>query len=79
MIIYKKIHENITLFHYSGRYHILFETRGYCLYLKTMVNIILKKYWRSLFKSHKEISFTKKIHSKNYKKLYKLLFKAHGN
>ena len=26
MIIYRKTHENITLFHYSGSYHILFET-----------------------------------------------------
>ena len=34
MIIYRKTHENITLFHYSGCYHI---------YLKLMVNIILKK------------------------------------
>ena len=34
MIIYKKkTHGNITLFYYSG----------YCLYLKPMVNIILKK------------------------------------
>ena len=81
MIIYKKkkkTHENITLFHYSGCYHILFETHGYCLYLKLMVNIILKKYWRSLFKSPKENIIYKKIHSKNYEKLYKL-FKAHGN
>ena len=51
MIIYRKIHENITLFHYSGCYHILFETHGYFPYLKPMVNIILKKYWRTLFKS----------------------------
>ena len=43
MIIYRKTHKNITLFHYSGCYHILFETHGYCLYLKPMVNIILKK------------------------------------
>ena len=54
VIIYRKTHENITLFHYSGCYHILIETRGYCLYLKPMVIIILKKYWRSLFKSPKE-------------------------
>ena len=54
MIIYRKTHENITLFHYSVCYHILFETHGYCLSLKPMVNIILKKYWRSLFKSPKE-------------------------
>ena len=33
MIIYRKTYENITLFHYSGCYHILFETHGYCLYL----------------------------------------------
>ena len=32
MIIYRKTHVNITLFHYSGYYHILFETYGYCLY-----------------------------------------------
>ena len=43
MIIYRKTHKNITLFHYSGCYHILFETHGYCLYLKLMVNIIFKK------------------------------------
>ena len=35
MIIYKKTHENITLFHSSSCYHILFEIHGYCLYLKT--------------------------------------------
>ena len=34
MIIYRKTHENITLFHYSGCYHI---------YSKLMINIILKK------------------------------------
>ena len=50
----RKTHENITLFHYSGCYHILIETHEYCLYLKPMVNIILKKYWRPLFKSPKE-------------------------
>ena len=33
MIIYRETHENITLFHYSDCYHI---------YLKSMVNIILK-------------------------------------
>ena len=54
MIIYRKTHENIALFYYSGCYHILFETHGYYLYLKSMVYIILKKYWRSLFKSSKE-------------------------
>ena len=73
MIIYRKTHENITLFHYNGCYHILFETHGYCLYLKPMVNIILKKYWRSLFKSPKENIIYKIIHSKimrNYKSCY---------
>ena len=79
MIIYRKTHENITLFHYSGCYHILFETHGYCLYLKPMVNIILKKYWRSLFKNPQENIIYKIIHGKNYEKLFKLLFKAHGN
>ena len=79
MIIYRKTHDNITLFHYRGCYHILFETHGYCHYLKPIVNIILKKYWRSLFKAPKKISFTKIIHCKNYEKLYKLLFKAHEN
>ena len=34
MIIYREAHENITLFYYSGYYHI---------YLKLMVNIIFKK------------------------------------
>ena len=34
MIIYRETHENITLFHYSDFYHI---------YLKQMINIILKK------------------------------------
>ena len=34
MIIYKETHENITLFYYSGCYHI---------YLKPLINIILKK------------------------------------
>ena len=77
MIIYRKTHENITLFHCSGCYHILFETHGYCLYLKPMVNIILKKYWRSLFKSPKENIIYKIIHGKNYEKPFKLLFKAH--
>ena len=54
MNIYRKPHENIILFHYSGCYHILFETHEYCFYLKPMINIILKKYWRLLFKSLKE-------------------------
>ena len=34
MIIYRETHENITLFHYSDCYHV---------YLKLMINIILKK------------------------------------
>ena len=58
MIIYRETHENITLFHYSDCYHI---------YLKPMINIILKKkYWRSL-------SFTKKSIAKimrNYTSCY---------
>ena len=64
MIIYRKTHENITLFYYSGCYHILFETHGYFLCLKPMVNIIFKKYWRSLFKSPKENIIYEIIHSK---------------
>ena len=60
-------------------YHILYETNGYCLYLKPMVNIIFKKYWRSSFKNPKENIIYKIIHDKNYEKLFKLLFKAHGN
>ena len=48
-----------------------------CLYLKPMVNIIRKKYWRSLFKSPKENIIYKIIHGKNYEKPFKLLFKAH--
>ena len=79
MIIYRKTHENITLFYCSGCYHILFETCGYFIYLKPMVNIILKKYWRSLFKRPKENIIYKIIHGKNYEKPFKLLFKAHGN
>ena len=79
MIIYGKTHKNIILFHYSGCYHILFETHGYGLYLKPMVNIILKKYWRSLFESPKEIFIYKIIHGKTYEKLFKLLFKSHRN
>ena len=79
MIIYRKTHENIILFHYSSCYHILFETHRYCLYLKPMVNIILKKYWRSLFKSPKENIVYKIIYGKAYEKLFKLLFKAHEN
>ena len=79
MIIYRKTHENMTLFHYSDYCHILFETHGYCLYLKPMVNNIHKKHWRSLFKSPKENIIYKIIQVKNYEKLYKLLFKTHGN
>ena len=80
MIIYRKTHENITLFHYSGYYHILFETHGYCLYLKPMVTIILKKNIEGHYlKSPKENIICKIIHSKNYEKLYELLFKAYGN
>ena len=71
MIIYRETHENITLFHYSGCYHI---------YLKPMLNIILKKNIGGHYlKSLKENIIYKVIHSKNYEKLYKLLFKAHGN
>ena len=51
MIIYRETHENITLFHYNDYYHI---------YLKPMINIILKK----------NIIY-KVIHSKNYEKLFK--------
>ena len=79
MIIYRKTHEDITLFHYNGCCHILFETHGYCLYLKLMVNIILKKYWRSLFKSPKENIINKIIYGKNYEKLFNFFFKAYGN
>ena len=71
MIIYREIRENITLFHYNGCYHID---------LKPMVNIILKKNIGGHYlKSPKENIIYKVIHSKNYKKLYKLLFKAHGD
>ena len=46
----------------------------------TMVNIILKKNIGGHYlKSLKENIIYKVIHSKNYEKLYKLLFKAHGN
>ena len=75
----KKNHWNITLFHYSGCYHILFKTHWYFFYLKLMVDIILKKYWRSLFKSPKENIIYKIIHGKSYEKPFKLLFKSHGN
>ena len=44
-----------------------------------MVNIIHKKHLRLLFKSPKENIIYKIIHGKNYEKLYKLLFKTHGN
>ena len=44
-----------------------------------MVNIIHKKHWRLLFKIPKENIIYKIIHDKNYEKLYKLIFKAHGN
>ena len=71
MIIYTETHKNITLLHYSDCYHI---------YLKLMVNIILKKNIGGHYlKSPKENIIYKVIHSKNYKKLYKLLFKAHGD
>ena len=71
MIIYRETHENITLFHYNGCYYI---------YLKPMVNIILKKKIGGQYlKSSKENIIYKVTHSKNYEKLYKLLFKAHGN
>ena len=46
----------------------------------TMVNIILKKNIGGHYlKSPKENIIYKVIHSKNYEKLYKLLFKAHEN
>jgi len=32
IIIYRKTHENITLFHYGDCYQILFETHEYFLY-----------------------------------------------
>ena len=71
MIIYRETHENITLFHYSICYHI---------YLKLMVNIILKKNIGGYYlKRPKENIIYKVIHSKNYEKLYKLLFKTHEN
>ena len=71
MIIYRVTHENITLFHYSVCYHI---------YLKLMVNIILKKNIGGHYlKIPKENIIYKVIHGKNYEKLYKLLFKTHEN
>ena len=46
----------------------------------TMVNIILKKNIGGHYlKSPKENIIYKVIHGKNFEKLYKLLFKAHGN
>ena len=67
MIIYREIHENITLLYYNGCYHI---------YLKPMVNIILKKNIGGHYlKSPKENIICKVIHNKNYEKL----FKTHGN
>ena len=73
MIIYRETHENITLFHYSDYYHI---------YLKTHVNIILKNniegHYLKKTQKKKKIIY-KVIHSKNYEKLNKLLFKAHEN
>ena len=44
-----------------------------------MVNIILKKYSKLLFKNPKENIIYKIIHDKNYEKPFKLLFKAHEN
>ena len=71
IIIYRETHENIKLFHYSGCYYI---------YLKPMVNIILKKNIGGYYlKRPKENIIYKVIHSKNYEKLYKLLFKTHEN
>ena len=71
MIIYREAHENITLFHYSGCYYI---------YLKLMVNIILKNNIGGHYlKNLKKNIIYKVIHGKDYEKLYKLLFKAHGN
>ena len=67
MIIYRETHENITLFLYSGCYHI---------YLELMVNIILKENIGGHYlKSLKENITYKVIYSKNYEKL----FKTHGN
>ena len=46
----------------------------------TMVNIILKKNIGDHYlKSPKENIIYKVIRGKNYEKLYKFLFKAHGN
>ena len=55
-IIYKVIHSK----NYEKLYKLLFETHGYCLYLKLMVNIILKKILEVIIqKAPKKISFTK--------------------
>ena len=70
------IEKLMRISHYST---IVVETHEYCLYLKPMVNIILKKYWKSLFKSPKENIIYKIIHDKNYEKPFKLLFTAHEN
>ena len=78
-----KNHENITLFHYSGCYHILFETHGYFLYLKLMVNLFSRNIGGHYLKAQYIYIYIyiiyKIIHGKNYEKLYKLLFKTHGN
>ena len=67
MIIYREIHENITLFYYSSCYHI---------YLKPMVNIILKKNIEGHYlKSLKENIIYKVIHDKDYEKLYSCYLK----
>ena len=70
MIIYRETHENIKLFHYSGCYHI---------YLKLMVNIILKNNIGGHYLKKPQRKYHLQIHSKNYEKLYKLLFKTHEN
>ena len=50
------------------------------IYLKLMVNIILKNNIGGHYlKNLKENIIYKVIHGKDYEKLYKLLFKAHGN
>ena len=65
MIIYRETHENITLFHYTGCYHI---------YVKPMVNIILNKNIGGHYlKKPKENIIYKVIHSKimrNYTNCY---------
>ena len=64
IIIYRETYEKITLFHYSDCYHI---------YLKPMINIILKKNigGHYLKKAPRKISFTKQSIVKNYEKLFK--------